>query len=313
MIVGVVGVGAVFDEDSGFVCLVGFIAVHGAVFESGKSDKKSAHRHEDDERDGSDCSGVRHWKYLLSGFAKDFGFDVVVKVVGGITVAVEADVLGFDAFEVHEFALVTFDVLFVFTSTEFGGVVVVVVKDRLNAFGEFSVFGHFDDNVEVYAVAFMEVPECESIEFAGGTEVDLNPLEARAESEEALLFVALVTVYEHSESSKFRFFGAGRDRFSCGDVGGASGDFKGRAWFVVGFFEIVAEVVEGGTTEIGIGHLDFEFIGLSESGEGNGGSQRDRDYFFHVILLWLMVDTAIGVVESELCVFQVQYPSTERG
>ncbi len=60
--------------------------------------------------------------------AVDFHFDVVVHVVGGVAVAVEADVLCLGAFGVDQLAVACVDVGLVGAFALLGGVVVVVVE-----------------------------------------------------------------------------------------------------------------------------------------------------------------------------------------
>ena len=87
----------------------------------------------------------------LLGDAKDLCFNVVVHVVGGVAIAVKADVLGIASFGVDEFTEAGFDVGLIIAFAHFGGVVVVVVEKGGHAGSKFRVVGDLYDDVVVGA------------------------------------------------------------------------------------------------------------------------------------------------------------------
>lgn len=113
---------------------------------------------------------------FCGGLAPDLHFDVMVQVVGCVSVAVQADVASFYAFGVDEFSGVHFDPLFVFSNTEFCGVVVIVVEDGGNTGLELFVVGHLNNRVDINAFLLVVVPDYDRVDFVHGFEVDLNVL-----------------------------------------------------------------------------------------------------------------------------------------
>ena len=75
----------------------------------------------------------------------------MVHVVGGVAVAVEANVLSFCAFGVDQLAEAGLDVGLVVAFAQLGGVVEVVVEECGHSGGEFRIVGDLHDNVVVGA------------------------------------------------------------------------------------------------------------------------------------------------------------------
>ena len=81
--------------------------------------------------------------------AVDFHFAVVVHVVGGVAVAVKADVLSVFAFSVDELAVARVHVGLVGAFALLGRVVVVVVEECSHSGCKFRIVGDLHNNVMV--------------------------------------------------------------------------------------------------------------------------------------------------------------------
>ena len=55
----------------------------------------------------------------------------------------------------------------------------------------------------------------------------------------------------------------------CELVCRSCGDIECGAWFVVWFFEVFAEVIEGCSAEVGVGKLEFQVVRIRIDSEGN--------------------------------------------
>ena len=97
--------------------------------------------------------------YLLSAFSfqllafslltKHFDLDVVVHVVGRVAVAVEADILAFDAVDGNRAAFERLDIVAVFADAQAGGIVMVIVENRLHIHDEIWIVRRLDHDVAI--------------------------------------------------------------------------------------------------------------------------------------------------------------------
>jgi hypothetical protein len=118
------------QERAGFVCLIGFVAVHDALVQARYPEGEGADgdgNNQDDEQSlglHEGLPGIGHsypaaWKrsgvvpvrLLLDGLGVDFNFNVVIEVVVAISVGRKAHVAGFGALGVDEQAFAIFKVL----------------------------------------------------------------------------------------------------------------------------------------------------------------------------------------------------------
>jgi len=113
--------------------------------------------------------------------AVDLHFNVMIHLVRGVAPAVKADIPAVHPSGIDQTALVGFDILLVFSDTQSGGVVMVVVVYCLDIGDEVRVVCDLDDHVPVDPGLAVVMPDENSIQRAGSAEVDLHPLNARTQ------------------------------------------------------------------------------------------------------------------------------------
>ena len=135
--------------------------------------------------------------YLTKRLLRDavnLNLDVMVHLVGGVAIAIEADVAALGILAIGDETEAAFDVGVVRTLAQLGDVLIVVVIDGGHTGLEVGIVGNLDDHALVGALLRVIVPDADGVDGGGFLQVDLDPLRAFEQFDEvafASLFVAV--------------------------------------------------------------------------------------------------------------------------
>ena len=200
----------------------------------------------------------------------------MVHLVGGVAIAVEADVAAFGAFAVDHATVVGFDVSGVFAFAEGEGVVVVGVEDGGDTGFELSIIRDLDDDVDVSLSLLVVVPHEDLLDGGGFFEVDLDPLLARSQFHEGTVGAIWIAVGDEGEIANDGGGVGGGDWLAFGEQHGALWHFEDFDDLIgIGFLEVWQFGRNRGADEHGFRELgdDFFHVASRSGGFGGGGSR----------------------------------------
>lgn len=204
--------------------------------------------------------------------AVDKHFAVMVHLVGGVAIAVEADVAAFGTFALDDATVVGFNVGGVFAFAESEGVVVVGVEDGGDTGFELRVIGDLDDDVDISLSLLVVVPHEDLLDGGGFFEIDLDPLRAGSQFDEGAVSAIWIAIGNEGEIADDGG-GVGRsDGFAFGDKNGAFRNFEFFDDFVwIWFFEVWEFGGNRGADEHGFRELRHDCLHVAGRGGGFGG------------------------------------------
>jgi len=100
----------------------------------------------------------------------------VVQVIEVIAAAIEADITSTDTSGVDEFALIGFNVMFIFADAKAGGVVNIVIKKSSDVRDKIRAVGNLYYDIKINAWLLVEIPYHNSVNLVHSLPVDGNML-----------------------------------------------------------------------------------------------------------------------------------------
>ena len=142
----------------------------------------------------------------------------MVHLVGGVAIAVKADVLSFGVFAVNNATVVGFDVSWVCASAHLQGVIVIRIEEGGNTGLEFFVVRNLDDHVHISLSLLVVVPSGDFVDRGWSTEINLYPLRTWSEFDEAAIGTVGITIGNQRKFADDRSWITGGDFFVLGEV-----------------------------------------------------------------------------------------------
>ena len=241
--------------------------------------------------------------------AEHFDFDVVVHRLARGTVRIDTHVAALRELGVDRAAIVALAVLLVRALAELGGVVVVVVEDRLHAVDEVRVVGDLHDHVLVDALVALVVPHADGGDRVLGAEVELDPLQTAGELEHRGGVRRLVAVDHVLVVARHGLFGR-RDlrvlgRELLGELGLDHDRSAKLAGAAIGLEDVALDFLRRATR---VGRGQFELDG-DLVGEQRGGAERDgseNHQLLHGTNPFFEIECVKFIRYGAFCLFQHQ-------